>query len=180
MDTNKMNLLKNKRGSDKILSVYWFAILLIVAGGIVGMVYVFYGTPYDVREIEARVLTNQIADCVSYEGKIDSGLILNGAATKDNNFLERCHLIFNSSEWKEDQFYTEVKIYKLNDLDNSILDLIKGNNNLAVSCAVQENKQQETLATCLKQSFYSLDSLNNQYIIKILTAVKKAEKNVKV
>ena len=59
-----MKLINNKRG-DKILSIYWFAILLIIAGGIFGMVYVFYGTPYDVREIETRVLTNQIADCIS-------------------------------------------------------------------------------------------------------------------
>ncbi len=59
MDINKMGWIKNKRG-DKILSLYWFAVLIIVAGGIFGMVYVFYGSPYDVREIEANVLLNKI------------------------------------------------------------------------------------------------------------------------
>jgi hypothetical protein len=170
---------KNRRG-DKILSVYWFAVLLIIAGGIFAMVYVFYGTPYDVREIEARVLTNQIADCISYAGRINSNLILNGAVVVNNNFFEQCHLNFNSNEWKTEQFYINMKIYKLQDVNNPILDTEKGNLNLAVSCSVQENKEQETLATCLKNNFYSLDDKNNQYIIKILTAVRKAEKNVKI
>ena len=41
----------NRRG-EKYLSVYWFVILAIVAGGIIAMVFVFYGKPYDIREIE--------------------------------------------------------------------------------------------------------------------------------
>jgi len=174
-----MGIINNKRG-DKILSVYWFAVLLIIAGGIFGMVYVFYGTPYDVREIEARVLTNQIADCISYTGRINSNLILNGAVVENNNFLEQCHLTFDSTEWEEEQFYFYVEMYRLQDLDKSFLEIEEGNLNLAVSCSVQENKEQENLATCLKDSFYSLDDANNQYVIKILTAVRKAEKNVKI
>jgi uncharacterized protein involved in tolerance to divalent cations len=175
-----MKLIHNKRG-DKILSIYWFAILLIIAGGIFGMVYVFYGTPYDVREIETRVLTNQIADCVSYTGKISSNLILNGAVIEnDENFLKQCHLNFDTSEWEIQQIYVDVKIYRLQDLDNPLLEIEGGNVNLAVSCSAQENNLQENLATCLKSNFYSLDNINNQYIIKILTAVRKAEKNVKI
>ena len=170
---------KNKHG-DKILSVYWFAILLIVAGGIFAMVYIFYGTPYDVRGVEARILTNQIADCVSYTGKINSNLISNGVPIGNSEFLNSCHLIFNSSEWTDDQYYTEVSLYKLDNLNTPIIDIKKGNNNLPPSCAIQENKAQERLATCLKSSFYSLDDLNNQYIIKILSIVRKTEKNAKI
>ena len=31
----------NKKGTDKILSIYWFVVLTLVAGGIFAMVYVF-------------------------------------------------------------------------------------------------------------------------------------------
>ncbi len=180
MGTNKMNLIPNKRG-DKVLSVYWFAILLIVAGGIFAMVYVFYGTPYDVREIETRVLTNQIADCVSYGGKINSNLILNGVVKEGNeNFLDQCHLNFNSPEWADEQYYAEVNLYKLENLNTPVLDIKKGNNNWVADCNIQENKKQGTLPTCLRKSFYSLDDKNNQYIIKILSVVRKAEQNVKI
>ena len=63
----KIKMLNNKRGG-KILSVYWFAILAIVAVGIVAMVVVFYGKPYDVRKSEAEIMINNVADCLS-DGK---------------------------------------------------------------------------------------------------------------
>ena len=52
----------NKRGAEKIISVYWFVILFLVAGTIAYSVSIFYGNPYDVREIESNILANKIAD----------------------------------------------------------------------------------------------------------------------
>ncbi len=175
-----MKIIKNKRG-DKVISIYWFAIILIVAGGIFAMVYVFYGAPYDVREMESEILINQVADCVSYAGRIDTGLISNGQFNQNSaDFLERCYLMFNSSEWEEEQYYTMVSFYKIEDLNTPLLTVTKGNNKWATYCEVQENKEYEKLTKCVKKSFYSLDDSNNQYIIKILAAVSKAEKNVKL
>lgn len=175
-----MKMITNKRG-DKVISVYWFAIILIVAGGVFAMVYVFYGAPYDAREMEAEILINQVADCVSYAGRIDRDLVSNGQFNQNNaNFLEGCHLLFNSSEWEEEQFYTEVYFYKPEDLNTPLLTIKKGNDKWLSYCEVQEKKEYEKLTKCVKKSFYSLDDLNNQYIIKILATVSKAEKNVKL
>lgn len=63
---------KNKIGADKILSIYWFAILFIIAAGILAMVYVFYNQPFDVREIEAEILSAKTASCISEQGILDS------------------------------------------------------------------------------------------------------------
>ena len=57
----------NKRG-DKVLSIYWFAILFIVAGAIVYMASNFYSTPFDVRAVESTALSDQIANCVTSGG----------------------------------------------------------------------------------------------------------------
>lgn len=176
-----MKILNNKRG-DKILSVYWFAVLIIVAGGIFGMVYIFYGTPYDVRETESNVLINQIADCVSYAGRINPNLISGGEFQQKSteDFLKECHLIFSSSEWDEQQYYTEINFYKLEDLNNPVLAMTAGNNKWTGYCEIQENEEYEKIAKCVSKSFYSLDDLNNQYIIKILAVVAKTNKNVKM
>ena len=174
-----MNLIKNKKG-DKTLSVYWFLILLIVAGGIFAMVYVFYGTPYDVRGVETRILTNQIADCISYEGKINANLISDGIPVENKDFLNTCHLNFGSTEWNNEQYYVEISLYKLDNFNVPVIDIDKGNNNWITSCLIQEDKSQERLSTCLKKSFYSVDDKNNQYIIKILSIISKTEKNVKI
>ncbi len=69
----KMNKM-NKLGTDKIISIYWFAILFIVAAAVVYMASVFYGGPADVREIEANILINQVADCVSQGGYLKENI----------------------------------------------------------------------------------------------------------
>lgn len=173
----------DKRGAEKYLSPFWFAIIVIVAGGIFAMVYVFYGTPYDIRNIEANVLLNNVADCVSYAGRINTNLISNGTAVFDKSgafFLNDCHINFDTTEWLEQQYYTEINFYKTDNLNNPILDIKAGNINWLADCAIQENGTQQALPQCVKESFYSLDNDNNQYIIKILTIVRKSEKNVKL
>jgi len=173
--------LQNKRGGEEILAMYWFAIILIIAGGIYLMIYYFYGTPYDIRDLESRILMNQIADCVSYGGKINSSLVLGGIfSVNQENFLDTCHLNFNSSEWDVEQFYTEVNFYELDNLENSSFMIKKGNEDWEANCEIQEGEDYEKLAQCAEKSFYSVDETNNQYIIKILTVVRKSEKNVKL
>ncbi len=171
----------NKRG-DKILSIYWFAVLIIVAGGVFAMVYVFYGTPYDVRGIEAGILIDRIADCISYSGRINTGFISNSQPVQKTEveFLKDCHLNFKSTEWEDEQYYTEIKIYKLEDMNNAVFSINAGDNKWLSSCALQGDKEKERLARCARDSFYSLDNANNQYIIKILAVVRKSEKNVKI
>lgn len=171
--------MKNKRGAEKILSLYWFVILILVASGIFAMVYVFYGAPYDVREIEAGVFIDRVADCISREGRINSEIIEGGNFVVDfkDNFIEECHLILE--EDGEEQYYVEVDFYNFKNPENSVYDIKEGNNNWKASCVVQEDEEYSRLAKCLDRSFYSLDDANNQYIIKILGVVGKSEKNVK-
>jgi hypothetical protein len=171
-------IFRNKRG-DKVLSIYWFAILILVSGGVFAMVYVFYGSPYDIRDIEANLMINQIADCVSYAGRMNTNLISNGEF-KTSDFLDECHFILNSTEFDEEQYYTEIKFYKPENMNAPVFSLKRGNNKWLTSCNLQEDKEQERLAQCVEKSFYSIDNINNQYIIKILSVVSKTGKNVKI
>jgi hypothetical protein len=175
-----MNIINNKR-ADKMISVYWFAIVAIVSVGVFAMVYIYYGTPYDVRDIESNLMIDQLADCVSYAGKINTNII-SGSKFNENteNFLKDCHLILTSGEWDEVQYYAEISFYKLENLNNSVFSIKEGNNKWLANCAIQETNEKERLAKCNQKKFYSIDDSNNQYIIQILTAVRKSEKNVKI
>jgi hypothetical protein len=174
-----MNKRKNCKGGTEIISIYWFAILIIIAGGVFLMVYNFYGAPYDVRELESRILMNQVADCVSYNGKINPNLIMGETFASQEKFLENCHLNFSSSD-QLGQYYSEVNFYSLNDLDNPIVTLRKGNKDLTGDCVLQTEKKYEKLAQCTNGEFYSVDNANNQYLIKILTIVRRTEENVRL
>ncbi len=70
-----MKFIENKKGSDKVLSIYWFVILFIISTGIFAMVYIYYHSPFNVREAEGDIMVNKIAECVSQQGKTSSAWI---------------------------------------------------------------------------------------------------------
>ncbi len=144
MKNKKLSWKLNKKG-DKIISVYWFVILFIVVAAVVYMAYLFYGTPYDARAVEARVLKNKIADCLSEGGYLKEKVLTENF--KDN-FLEKCDLNLNVEDaygWEDDQYYIKVSFYEFdNDFSGNLGNLIEeievGNINL-VSYAIQEQKE---------------------------------------
>ena len=167
------NLLKNKKG-DKLISVYWFVILFLVAAAIVYMVISFYGEPYDIREAEAYALTNKVARCLS-----EAGYLKEGVLTEDfrENFIEKCNFNFETEDvydWKEQkQYYVKVNFYDFS-TKQSIFAIEKGNEALKTDCGLKG----KTFPFCLERSFYVLDKEKKLYQIDILSIVRKTEKNV--
>jgi hypothetical protein len=166
----------DKKGS-KLISVYWFAILFIVAAAIAYMAYVFYGQPYDAREVEADILIDKIADCISAGGKLNE----NWEELNKDNLLEVCNLNFNVedfSDWKmQEQYYSEVNYYNF-DIDEGIIPESKklkssaGNSGMESLCNTGEN-----MPKCLEEKFYVLGNLGEKYVIEIKSVVGKVDKN---
>jgi hypothetical protein len=185
---NKMiNLKMNKLGTDKILSMYWFVILILVAGGIFAMVYNFYGAPYDVRGIESEIFAERIADCISRNGTINSEMFLGENFNPDLNktFTANCNFNFNVEDSygnnKDIQYFYEVEFYTIENTENSKFSFYDGNNNWKSDCFIKKEnaKDYAKLAKCTEKRFYALSSGGNQYLIKVLTAIGKSEKNVR-
>jgi len=187
---NHRNL--NKKGTDKVLSVYWFTILFIVAAAIVYIVAVFYGNPYDVRDIESNILINKVADCLSEREYLnekffdEKGNFLSDGET----FLKECNLNFNVENFKnwneQSQHYIEINFYEFNsDLgigQKEFDSFVVGNVNLKGDCEMKGRN----FPKCAERSFYALKKTKDedvnpdkQIIVKILTAVRKTEKNAK-
>ena len=161
--------IKGKKGADKIISVYWFAILFIVAAAMVYMVSSFYGKPFDVREVETGLLSDKIADCISYGGYMQD--------VKD--ILQDCYFNFNTEDvygWgQQGQYYLRVDIYDFNADMNAepLKEMTAGNINLVNYCG----QKGEGLPNCLDRDLYTIDEQGNQYRINILSIVRKTEKN---
>ena len=175
-----------KKGGSKIIALYWFVILMIVAGGIFAMVYSFYNYPYDVRELEAEIMINKIADCLS--NCLSTNCELNSELFDEeefsesyrNSFLDKCSINFNVEESfaEEPQYYFKIDFYKSEDLESSVFNIPKGNSNLVASCEIQEEEEYKREAKCVEDGFFSFNG-EDLYLIKILTIIKKTEKNVK-
>ena len=171
----------NKRGMDKLISVYWFVILFIVAGAVVYMAVIFYGEPYDVRDVEADIMINQVADCISRGGQIKDEILEDGLVLLTNeNIWDKCHLNFNVEEfkdWNNDQYYLEINFYKFDgssddSLGESVGKVKAGNSDLKDIC----NDKRNLFPFCRERIFYTLDG-TKQYAIKIKSVVRKTEKN---
>ena len=179
--------MRNKKGTDKILAIYWFVVLTIVAGGIFAMVYVFYGNPYDVRGVESEVLAERIADCISRQGTINSDFFAGGDFNQDikNTFSERCNFNFNVEEGYGDdgetEYFYEVEFYTLKDLTTPVFSFNDGNVNWKGDCFIKKEngKDYVRLAQCTEKRMYALSKGGGQYLIKILSVIGKSEKNVK-
>lgn len=168
------HILMDKKG-DKILSIYWFAILFIVAAAIVYMVISFYGKPYDIRSAEANALTNKIADCFSTGGYINQEVL----KMNPDNLLKTCGLNFNTEDahgWaQEGQYYINVSVGDFNS-GKIFFQSEQGNVNLKDACS----QTGPSVPVCLQREFYSVnkDNPQTQYKIDITSVVRKTEKNV--
>lgn len=174
-------ILKNKNGADKILSVYWFAVLVIIAGAIVLMVFMFYNYPYNVRNVEGNIMINKIGDCISDNGKLNSNLFNVTGFRNDFVISKECNLNFKTENifpQDEIQYYSEINFYSL-DSDISLNKIQDGNKNLIADCNTDPTKKYGKLVECVNKSFYSVGIDNSPYKINILSIVRKSEKNIK-
>tara|TARA_Y100000310_G_scaffold215009_1_gene215982 strand:- start:213 stop:728 length:516 start_codon:yes stop_codon:yes gene_type:complete len=169
----------NNRG-EKIVSVYWFTILFLVAGAVVYMVAIFYGQPYDIRELEGEMLSNKIADCLVEAGELKSGVLNGGTFSSNyqgNSLLSQCGITFeveDSLGWKDDQFYLEVAISNYGsprELSTSFV----GNANLKSSIT---GGYGGNFPVSVERGFYATDQSGTEaYEIKTFVIVRKTEKN---
>ena len=115
--------MKNKIGAEKTISVYWFAILVIVAGAVIYMVSLVYGEPYDIRKAETDILANKIADCMNEGGYLNEEVL---TETFKQNFLERCNLNIGAADFPESmvEYYIEIDIYDFEEY--AIVDMCSG------------------------------------------------------
>ena len=144
------------------------------------MVNLFYGSPYDVREIEANILAEDVANCISPAGNLSSEVYMNGVFREDfrDFFLEKCNLTFDSSNPFEDtQYYVEVNFYKSIVLKDPDFTISEGNPNWKPDCELNPKKH-KNLVRCVEKQFY-VNVKGDIYTVKILSMVGKTEQNVK-
>ena len=165
---------KSRKGAEKTISIYWFAILIIVAGAIVYMVSLVYGQPYNVREVEAEILANNVADCVSEGGLLKEKTL--GDVAFQENFLKQCSLNFEAIDFSQSngEYYVEMNFFDFNSGNKINFDILAGIVNLRQYCELNG----ETQPACFKKSFYLIDKVQKSYRIDITAVVNKATKNI--
>jgi len=79
----------NKRGGEKIMSIWWFAVLAIVGATIIVGVAMVYSADVDTRNFESAILAERVSDCIVNDGVLDSLIVEDGGKF---DFFEECGL----------------------------------------------------------------------------------------
>ncbi len=91
----------NKIGGERVLSIYWFIMFVIVAVGLISGIVVFFSNPLDIRQAEGNILVDQVMGCFSNNGVIIEGIM---ERVKEVGFEAGCGLVLG------EDFYVNVTI----------------------------------------------------------------------
>ncbi len=163
----------NKKGGERILSIYLFIIYIIISIGIVSGVILFYGSPFDVRIAEAGVLNSKIVDCLVEQGKLKQNVLVD-----EFDLLNTCHLNFKDNTRKyagEEQYAVDIKLFHLSSCSNfrcsnPIKEFGFGEKDFLQYCYAGGKK----IPKCNTEAVYVLNNEEGM-ILQITSAVNKIE-----
>lgn len=173
----------DKKGEEKMMSVYWFIMVVVIAGGVVAMVSMFHGNAYDVREVEANLVVNKFSDCVSESGKLNEDF-LNNSDLKQNVSLESvCSFDFaaNSAKYgdkERSEYFLEGRFSEFSS-GKHLENYSAGSLEFKPQCKTQnETQKYDRFVRCVNRTFYVSSGSGSSYEINVLSAVSKSDKNV--
>jgi len=79
----------NKKAGEKYLSIWWIAILTIIAAAIVAAFWVYNSSDLDVRGIEGNILSARLIECVVENGYLNQ-TFLEDTGNKKFDIFQEC------------------------------------------------------------------------------------------
>jgi hypothetical protein len=153
--------IKNKKAQmgSAIMWFYKILMLIFVIGGIIFIVSAHYSGKYDVREVEASVLSSKIIECFSDKGQINK-------EDFSRSNLDSC-LVFDEKE-----IFINLTLQTSNQESISI-----GDENLKVYCEVKERGTEgKNLPQCFEQK-YDIRIDESYGSLNVFIAILKLSKN---
>lgn len=122
----EQTLLRNKK-AEKLLSIWWFLVIIVVFGAIVAGVYLFFSTDIDIREAESAILSDRISNCLASNGYLEEEFL-----EEDFDLFEYCGLDENVLD--SSKFFVKVEIF--NETGNEIKKFESGAKALEADCKI--------------------------------------------
>lgn len=131
-------ILRTKKSSERVLSLFWLFVLIVIGVFVCGGVILFYSSEQDVRKLESEILASRVVDCLSENGQLSLELSDDKEILK-SNLLEKCKL--NEQVFIENDIYLGLGFYNENHgLDYTISI---GDAGYAVYCGVEAKEDLE-------------------------------------
>lgn len=150
---------KNKKGIEKMMTIWWFFIWVVIIVAVVVNVAIFVNRDIDYRHVDATILGNKISLCINQE-KVD----LFQENVKEN-FVKNCN--FYDDAFQNGDHAVKIIIY---DGDKKIEpEITIGATDMFKQCEIKENSNAKQYPECaIKSIFFTKGDKN--YVIDIITA----------
>jgi len=152
--------MKNKKAIEKIMTIWWFFIWVIIIVCVVINVAIFTNREIDYRKIDATILANKISLCISQE-KVD----LFQDNIKEEDFVKNC-------SFYEDTFTEGIHAAKITIYDKSKnfeKNLVLGSEDMFVQCKIKEDTKANQYPDCDSREILIVKKTKD-YVVNITTA----------
>ncbi len=165
----------NKKGDERVLSIYWFLMFVIIAIGIGSAVVLFYGKPLDIREKEASILSDKIIGCIVEKGILKPEAL---EGIKEGKIEGECNLYFNDNSLPtysgKQEYFVRIRVEKTGD-EGRDYDAHYGDMNFEPFCGQKDSRI--NIAFCSMKRFYALNEKGEFVLVEITSAIGKVEQN---
>jgi hypothetical protein len=158
--------MNNKRGEERIFTIWWFVAIVAISAAIVLATLGFFSKDTDTKEYEAGILYERIVECLVQNGNLRSDFaqgfdIYKECSLKENVFLD------NSS------FYFEIK------LENNFI-LQGGDKSMKADCNIISTKKvsANNFPGCVNQTELVLKLIDEEVSVGKLTVLTASSQDV--
>jgi len=167
----KSNLIKIKKADSKFLSIWWFAVIVVVSVGIVIGVEIFFSAKIDVRPLESEILADRVISCLNDFGNLKFSLPLDA-----KTFFQSCYLN-ETVVSKSGNYFLKIEFINAKNL-KTLQSFVQGNAAFEKDCQISSGKiKAKSFARCSYKDF-SLNS-NGEIINIALIAGSNQEYRIK-
>jgi len=145
----------DKKGAEKLISVWWIFALAVIAVGVVIGVTIYYSGEFNVNKIEADILKEKIIGCLVDNGYLNQDFLL------DNfDIFKKCGLKREMFE-KGSNFYFNVSISD----GEKVWEINGGDYSFEKNCKIGKKVNAATFPKCSEET---LNILNEEKIMRLI------------
>lgn len=154
--------LKQKKADSKFLSIWWFAVIVVVAVGIVIGVEIFFSGKIDVRILESEILANKVINCLNERGYFNVEFL-----SDNKNIFSLCSLNEAIID-KSSNYFLKLNFVEA-DTKKALPVFIAGNSAFEKDCEIVSGMiRARDYPRCVYKKFSLLDRDNKLILVDLI------------
>ncbi len=151
-------IIKNKKAGEKLLSIWWVFVLVVIGIGVVSGVAIYHSKDISVNGVEADVVAGKVIDCI-----IDNGYLNPNLLNENFDIFQECSLekgMFVNQSY----FYLSVFVF---DNEALVKKIAFGSMSIEKECEISNAITAEYFAKCSRKDGFGILNDKNLKIIVI-------------